>query len=220
MRTRERRETRTSHNSGRSRRAAGAGAQRSGACEVGAETQAWRRGESGRSLVRAQVNKIERREKDHAAAGGVGNGVEIDEAVAVAVLRDSVGGGAGLNPTWRIRPWFGLFSGAARADSSMNDHFLPATVAGVKTCPLPESLRWCRISGQHVFAFTGAEEGWQGTHLLERRRKQTSPRRARGATPGALPRRGQRLPARSRAQNARRSFHRFRHHFPDRSLSP
>ncbi len=39
----------------------------------------------------------------------------------------------------------------------------PQKVPVVKTRPLPVPLRWCMLSDQHVFAFSGAEEGWQGT---------------------------------------------------------
>ena len=91
-----------------------------------------------------------------------------------------------VTPAWRIRPLFRVISGVARANSSRNDHCLPSKALGVTTRLLPRPLRLCMILGQHFFAFTTSQKGWQGTHLLECRRKQTSPRRARRTTAGAL----------------------------------
>ena len=77
------------------------------------------------------------------------------------------------NPTWRIRPLreeFSMCKGLICKGGPLSKH---AKVAVVKTYHLPTRDFLCRINGHYVFALHQAKEEWQGTLLLERRRKQT-----------------------------------------------
>ena len=77
----------------------------------------------------------------------------------------------GFNPTSRIRPWFKKSSNGKWLMGSGEVARRWSKVSVVQTYPISIPRFLCIIIGQYVFALQHAEEKWQGTSLLEHRRK-------------------------------------------------